>query len=227
MTVMSMMSTSYCLAGESFHIGHSTRLVIHSDDKRVSFPVKNGTTKPLVFHGQVLDQSKKKFSPYFVVTPEIKHINQGEEQWIQIVNLGAELPKDRETLFYLQGHFIPSVRPVEKITAGLNFSYEIHMKLFYRPKDLKAEEDAIDEHANKLNFFVEDGRLIAKNESPYYMTINTLSSEEKSIDVPDNNCVIEPFGKLYFDLNNFKPNTITWTLVNDGGYSTEPITRKL
>ena len=226
--------TVYCLvpmtcayANDQFHIGYSTRVIVHSDEKKVSFPVKNGSKQKMVFHAQVLKKNKFEFSNDFIVSPELTRFEPGEEKWLQIINLGQKVPVDRESLFYLKGHFLPASTINSDDKASVNFSYAIQMKLFYRPAKFRAEIDAIDDNLDKLKFKLEDGYLVANNESPFFMTFNRLISDGEEINIPSESVTIEPFGIVKIGIANKNIKNITWTLINDGGYSTKPITTKL
>lgn len=223
--ISSIYSINVAISKESYKIGYSTRVIVHSDEKRVSFPVKNLSSKPVLFHGQVLDKDKNNFSQYFILTPEVTHLNADEEKWLQIINIGKNFPEDRESLLFLKGHFVPSSE--KETTSAIKFSYAITMKLFYRPKHLRAEIDAIDDNVKKLNFHLVANDLVIKNESPFFMTINTLSLDGKEVHLSGSSSMIEPFGTQKLEIQDKKPKTVTWTLVNDGGYSTVPITRNL
>ena len=214
-------------AGEEISFGISTRMIFHSDEKRISIPAKNSSKKPLVFHGQVLDASRTKFSPDFIMGPEIIHLGIGEEKRVQIIKINGHFPEDRESLYYLKGHFLPAEVFEGRDAVRMNISYSIVMKLFHRPVSLKAKFDAIDENADKLDFKVVNSTLEVTNKSPYFVTINTLKSNLGTIHVPDGKSMIDPFGKQIFEISKNKLETITWTLLNDGGFATEPVTRNL
>lgn len=212
---------------QNVSVGIGTRLIFHSDEKRISFPVNNNLNKPAYFHARVLEKNKNKLSPFFIVSPELVEIKPGTSKSPQIIRLGGNFAEDRETLFYLQGHFLPKSERSGENDAGLNISYSIQMKLFFRPEKLKASYDAIDDNADKLDFMKRNGKLVVTNKSPYFFTINTLRSESFNIDVPAEQSMIDPFGEIELDLPNQNIKSITWTLLNDGGFSTKPLTRKL
>lgn len=208
-------------------MGLSTRIIYHSDEKRVSFPVYNKTKDRVLFHGLILDKNKEKFSPYFIVGPEIVHISGHQTKSSQIVRIGGEFPEDRESLFFLQGHFVPSMKDANVNGSNVTFSYALQMKMFFRPEKLRASFDAIDESAEDIDFKVNGKELTVYNKSPYFFTINYLRSEDQFIHVPKSLSMIEPFGNIVLDIGNLNPEKITWSLLNDGGYATKPLTRKL
>lgn len=211
----------------SVSMGHSTRVIMNSDQKRISFPVNNSLSYPVLFHALVLNDEKSAYSPYFITSPEVTELKPNETKMVQMVRLGGDFSTDRETLFYLQGHFLPSADSTSDKKSGVNLSYALQMKLFFRPEKLKPEFDAVDEHMDEIDFEVTDGKLIAKNNSPYYLTINALKTDKELVNVKPNQSMIEPFGTQEFDIHHRDPKSISWTLLNDGGFATEPMTRQL
>lgn len=210
--------------GVSF--GTSTRVVFNAEESKISFPISNLTSRAHVFQGLILNEDLKSFSKDFIVNPEVLHLPSGDTKKAQIIRLGGNFPSDRETLLYLQGHFLPNEVSQNKQNT-LNISYAIQMKMFFRPSKLKAGFDAIDDVADELEFKVRAKRLYVKNLSPYYLTVNTIHLGNKRILIPDETSMISPFGETSYGLPDKYENKITWTLINDGGYATKPITRDL
>lgn len=206
--------------------GNSTRVIFNADEKKVSFPITNETDRPFIFQSLVLNEDLESFCSNFIITPEFMHVNPGDHKMAQIIRLGGNYPDDRESLLYLQGHFIPSEDVGNKREASMiNFGYAIQIKMFFRPTKLKSGFDAIDDVADELDFSVHDNKLIVKNLSAYYITINTIHVGNKKITIPDEKSMIKPFGQSDYSLPEKFDRTVTWTLINDGGYATKPLTR--
>lgn len=223
--VLMLSSISMSFAGSGVTLGNGTRVIIHSDEKRISFLVRNDMDFPMYFHGQVLNKEKTTFSPFFIVSPEVFEIKNGSVDFPQLIKLTNKLPEDRESLFYLRGHFLPAVNEKMVGKNAINVSYVMQMKLFHRPASLRASFDAIDEVADQLDFKLNGMSLLVKNKSPYYITFNYLHSEGYELQLPSDP-MIEPFGQIEISLP--KPNipSVTWTLINDGGFSTQPLTKE-
>lgn len=212
----------------SVSLGTSTRIIIHSDDKRISFPAENNTDQALVFHGQVLTEDKTSFSQEFIVAPEVVHLQPGEKKFIQIVQLNNREQADRESLFYLRGHFLPATGDAESSSGvGISMSYILTMKMFYRPTKLKDDFDAIDEVTHQLDFKKIGNTLKVINKSGYFLTLNSIWSEKGDIPIPNDVSMITPFGQIEIELKDPNISSISWTLLNDGGFATKPLTRKL
>lgn len=208
-------------------LGSSTRLIMHSDEKKISFPAKNYLAYPVLFHAQVLNPETMTHSQEFITFPEVAEIKPQNTTMGQILRLGGDFPDDRETLFYVQGHFLPGNKADENNEADVYVSYALQMKLFFRPAKLKASFDAIDDHAHEMKFKIKDGKLIAFNESPYFFTLNTLNTDKEVIDVSGKDSMIKPFGQQAYQIKNTSAKTIHWTLINDGGFSTKLFSSQL
>ena len=182
----------------------------------------------MVFHGQVLTKELDSYSPHFIVSPEIVHLQPGESKFAQIIQLDGQFPEDRESLLYLQGHFLPaSTSSGSSNSVSINTSYVIQMKMFYRPAKLRASFDAVDDVANQLEFKIEGNTMFVFNKSPYFLTINTLVTNKGEVPSLDEVSMIEPFGQINLQLKDPKISSVTWTLINDGGYSTKSFTKKI
>lgn len=211
--------------GVSF--GSSTRIIFNGKENKISFPVNNGSERPYIFHALVLNEDLKSYCPEFIVSPEVVHIPQKHSRMAQIVRIGGSFPEDRETLFYLQGHFLPGVKDEVNNKLSMRLSYSIKMKMFFRPDKLHADFDAVDKVADQLDFNVDGNKLIVKNKSAYYLTLNEILLGDKHLPIPDESSMIAPFGLVDFILPKHYEKKITWTLINDGGYATKPLTRNL
>ena len=220
------LSSEVALAYDGVSLGDSTRIIYHSDEKRISFVAKNDTSESLLFHGLVLNKDRTEYSTDFIISPEITEIKPNSNEFPQLIRLNGKLPEDRESLYYLQGHFIPAKDKDKGDANGLEMSYVIQMKMFYRPNKLKSSFDAIDEVADDVEFELKDSKIKIKNKSPYYLTFNYVLIDDAPIDLPGDP-LIEPFGFVEFPVSKEAYKTVTWTFINDGGYSTKPLTRKL
>ena len=221
---------NYAIAADQGHgisMGHSTRVIFHSDERRISFPIKNEENYNMIFHALVLNRERDSFSNYFIASPELIHLKKQSTETAQIVRIGGKFPEDRESLFVLQGHFLPAQKNGESESSEMTLSYVMQMKMFYRPAKLRASFDAIDDVSDQLDFDVDGKSLTIKNKSPYFITLNYLETDKEVVPIPDNRSMIDPFGQVSLDLKNFDIKQIRWSLLNDGGYATKVLTRKL
>ena len=111
----------------------------------------------------------------FLVTPPLARMNAGKGQSLRIVYAGQPLPKDRESLFWLNVLEIPpklAAKQGEEQNT-LQFAVRSRLKLFFRPADLAGDPAAA---ARDITWkVVPDGQgyaLEAGNASPYYITFS-------------------------------------------------------
>ena len=208
-------------------MGYSTRFIFNSEDRRVSFPVQNNNNQKIIFHGLVLSKDKKTISEQFIVSPEVLHVGKKKTEYPQVIRLTDNLPGDRESLFYLQGHFLPEMNQKEESRVNLTFSYVVLMKMFYRPEKLRSSFDAIDDVADQIDFKLDGKKLVVINKSPYFLTLNFLKTDKETVQIKNSQSLIDPFGQVILNIKNNDVNKVTWSLINDGGYATKLLTREL
>lgn len=212
------------IAKDSFvGVGDNTRVVFDLSEKRISIPVYNQTDSYYLFHAQIIDHETGDYSRDFITNPEVVQLSPNRSKYVEIIRLADFKGLKTEKLFHLRGTFIPTASTKsEKSEFGMDVGYEIEMKLFVRPKALWVESDAIRTLLNKVKFKKSRDGLDVVNESPYYITFDKISINDRLIKIPDDVRMIEPFGKKVLKVNEVAVKTITWTLINDGGFPTEP-----
>ena len=186
LVIMSLLSVSslYLHAGI---MASSTRLVYVEGENQKSLMLVNTNkysvlTQLWVDDGEVNPDYKD--AP-FVVIPPVFSLKPEEIKGVTIIYNGMRLPKDRESVFWLNLYEIPAVRKTSLEQDYLNLAMNMQMKIFYRPKSL-TKFDLIDVQ-KKLKFsFVETENsyvIKAENPTPYYisiMNINLLNKNHKS-----------------------------------------------
>ena len=127
----------------------------------------------------------------------------------------ASLPQDRESMFWLYTRAIPS--KVNDRENRLNINFVMRLKVFYRPKGMKG---TMREAIEGLEWSWTDGGLVAKNASPFHISLASLTVNGVSHEVSD---VIAPFTSMTFDaawLPKGKTNEkteVVWRAVSDLG----------
>lgn len=145
----------------------STRIVFDEDDRDVSLAVTN--TSSIAYAGQVwLDPfpvgEKYDGEPpsYFAVTPPLFRLESGKEQLLRFFRTEGVLPKDKESVFWLNVQEIP---PQVKGKNVVQFAQRVRIKLFYRPRSMLGTDSR--EAARKLGAAFSGGRLALSNNSPF------------------------------------------------------------
>ncbi len=199
-----------------------TRLVYDSSNKESSISVKNpeGST-PYLIQSWVddagpNDDNKHAKKPPFIVTPPLFRLDAGLENTLRVVKLKetALLPKDRESVFWLNIKSIPSERKNAdgSVTQNrLQISVKTRIKLFYRPQGFAY---TVAEAAEKISFKRVGDSLIASNPTPYYFSFNTL--KVGGVNVESYSTMLPPKGEAQYKLKG-NGGAVEWNYINDFG----------
>ena len=120
----------------------NTRVIYPSDAKERSVQLRNNDSFPNVVQVWT-DINNSESTPEnadgpFLALPAIFRIEPNRGQLFRLIYSGDNLPKDRESLFYLNFLQIP---PISKDNAGENqmlVMLKNRVKIFYRPVEIKS-----------------------------------------------------------------------------------------
>jgi chaperone protein EcpD len=205
---------------------NSTRVVYKESAKEVTVRLTNEGTRPLLVQSW-LDDGRATESPEnidlpFMITPPVSRIDAKKGQTLRIAKLENTLPKDRESIYYLN---VLEVPPKAKGEAGgnnkLQLAFRTRIKMFYRPNGLTIKPQ---QAAENVEWRAENGALIAKNNSPYYLTFSMMkvgNNQAKS-------GMVAPFAseKFLFDNKQFKPvagASLNFSYISDYGNDVERV----
>lgn len=114
----------------------------------------------------------------FLLSPPVVKVSGNNGQQLRIQKVGAALPADRESVFYLNVLDIP---PTPENLQGVNtlqLAIKSRIKLFYRPASLKGGVNAI---TDAIVLQVENKGFRVVNKSPYFSPWRMWIRERKSI----------------------------------------------
>ena len=122
---------------------HGTRVVYPSDARDVTIALENNGPLPVLVQSW-LDAGDANAAPDesnvpIVLTPPLFRLDASRTQSLRLIYTQAELPRDRESLFWLN---VLEVPPTEALQAGeptnkLHLIIRTRVKVFFRPTDLK------------------------------------------------------------------------------------------
>ncbi|MDE4917887.1 P pilus assembly chaperone PapD [Cupriavidus metallidurans] len=108
----------------------------------------------------------------FIVTPPVFRIGPNAGQTIRLLYMGKDLPKDRESVFYLNTLEIPSLNATYANQNQMLVMLRNRIKILYRPTDIEGSPQKAIE---KLSFQIvrqgADVSIVAKNESSYHISL--------------------------------------------------------
>ena len=207
---------------------HGTRVVYPSDAREVTLQLSNDGESPSLVQvwidegdpSSTPDQSKAPF----ILTPPISRVEGQKSQFIRITSLPIvdALSKTEESLFWLNVLDIP---PKPSTSAqGKNFTPDnflqlavrSRIKLFYRPSDIKQNVTLAPE---KIQWRSQDSSLLAKNPTPFYITITSITQESagETIDILSEGLMLKPFSEQSVLLKSPSTQNMTFTTINDYG----------
>jgi len=203
---------------------NTTRIVFDSDKRSTNVVIANPSPRPYAVQTWINTAKDDTDTPVPLdASPGLFRLDPGKEQMLQISRLPNTLPKDRETLFYLNVQEIPEAKPEDANT--LNIALRTRLKLFYRPSELK---DRPADRAGELKWFVRQSaghmQLVVDNPTPYHYTFGRLevsaTGKTEAIQAKD---MAAPFAQQAYDLKQVKSVNglqLTFTTVNDFGVAT-------
>jgi len=177
-------------------------------------------------------------NPPFVITPTIAIIHPGNQQRVRIVRTRDELPRDRESVLWLNVKEMSReyVEQTPNPDNSPNLAFRARVKMFYRPNGLPIPvERAPDLLQLSLARSLPDGRpqIRIYNPSPYHVTFrsmelrqsaNTAVLAEFTADSPGNR-MVAPMSELIITLERndagqamISPQAeVSFNIINDYG----------
>ncbi|EOC1228974.1 molecular chaperone [Cronobacter sakazakii] len=203
-----LMATTAAQAGV---IIGGTRVIYPGDKKEASVPVTNNDDINYLIQSWVDTDAPGAAKAPFMVTPPLFRINAHQDNTLRVVRTGGDLPKDRESLYWLNIKSIPS--SVKK--AGVNdlqIAVRTRIKLMYRPALVTGIPDDV---AGMLKWHTEGNMLVVENPTPFYMNFNSVKVNGKEVEKVN---IAAPKSESRFQLANMANiHAVSWTIINDFG----------
>lgn len=203
---------SSCYAGFGLE---TTRVIYHEKDNSEGVVAFNTDKNRNYLLQSWIEDEKGKITQNFAVTPPLLKLRAEQKNTIQLTKI-AELPNDRESLYWLNVKFVaPSSEDLENV---LRYSMTNRIKLIYRPTALT--DDKLENSIKEVKWIQSESSLKVSNPTPFYINIAKLKVNAKEIDAPS---YIEPFSDFNISLpkNNGKISNISLTYINDYGRGLE------
>lgn len=156
---------------------NNTRVIYSSDKKSVNVQLVNKSAEAHLVQSWIdngdPDAKPETLRLALAVVPSVVRIGANDGQILTVVknDLAASLPKDRESLFWLNFIDIPP-NPKDKSGSYIQFAVRNRVKVFFRPAKLNRVPNKLQAYLKLSN---ESNGLCVRNDSPYYITIAGLS----------------------------------------------------
>ncbi|HAI5421317.1 TPA: fimbrial chaperone [Escherichia coli] len=188
-----LLSLSFCSQSMAAFVLSGTRFVYEEGKKNLSFEVTNNADK--TYGGQVwIENTYQDNGVYMVPQPPFFKMSPKQKQIIRIMNTDTNLPKDRESLFWLNVQEVPP-KPEVKNGEGsvLAIAMNTRVKLIYRPASIK---DGRKNAEKQLKLEQRGSDTWLKNPTPYYMAVVNMKHDGKDVALSD---------KVMKDIAQLKP----------------------
>lgn len=200
-----------------------TRVIYPSNQKTVTIQLSNEGKLPALVQSW-LDRGDENSSPDsasskvpFILTPPVTRIEPKKGQSLRVVYTGEALPKDRESVFYLNVLDIPPKPTGEAAQENyLQLAIRSRIKFFFRPANLSmTTQDAY----QAVRWTATANGVKANNQTPYYISYNKVEVDGKNSQEIG---MVAPYSSKEFIVPNARSGKkVKWSLINDyGGYVT-------
>lgn len=198
-----------------------SRIVYISDDKDASIMLANTNNYPVIVQTWV-DKGEGNPDVHgvpFISIPPVFYLEPAGVKGMRILYNKTALPKEKESLFWLNIYEIPperkNITPDNSVLVTMN----TQIKLFYRPHNLNITPDAA---IKKLTCNLNDRESIAcYNASPIHISVTdfrVLSSDGTSVKAINTEYILNPFGKtLYHFQSKLIPLKVSIQYIDDLG----------
>lgn len=190
-----------------------TRVIYEEGKREASISVTNAdSATPYLVQSWVENFSPSvKTPPPFIVTPPLFRLEPEQKNILRINFTGANLPTDRESVYWLN---VKSIAPTQKNDPNkLQVNIKSKFKIFYRPKNLSG---AVEDAWKQLSFQTVGGHLTAHNPTPFYISLFSVSVNGQELDEPG---MIAPFSDKSWSVS--RAGTVKWRAINDFGGITD------
>ena len=180
-----MMSTSVALAmfasqADASVVIAGTRVIFPGQDKEATVQLNNAGQLPALVQAW-LDEGDAAASPEainvpFTLTPAMFRLDPGNGQALRLLHTGAALPRDRESLYWLNVLEVPP--KVNDDANRLQLAVRTRIKVMYRPAGLPGKAADAPAAVRWELRRQEDGTgyaLKASNPTPYYVNYGSIS----------------------------------------------------
>jgi len=201
----------FCASASGGITLNTTRVIYPQDAKQSSVSVRNTSEKRTFLVQSWVENKDGSKTKDFVITPPLYTSRPGSENILRVIYSGSELPRDRESLYFLNTKAIPSVdKAALEGKNTLILAAVTRIKLFVRPAGLKPSSD---DAPSALRFKRAGEKLEIYNPTPYYLTVTNLKAGNKEL----KDIMVAPMASDSVPLPPGSRGDVYFSTVNDFG----------
>ncbi|TDN61349.1 P pilus assembly chaperone PapD [Paraburkholderia sp. BL10I2N1] len=159
-----------------------------------------------------------------IVLPPVFRMGPGDQTSLRLINSGAPLPEDRESLFWLNLYEIPAT-PKDRLPDAqtVTVTMRTQVKVFVRPEKLPYSVSEFPRHL-VFSLVQASDKLVLKvdNPTPYYATLGAVEVKLANASQQAQADMVAPFSSASFDLDTLHANPgenakVLFSLIDDDG----------
>lgn len=155
-----------------------TRVIFNDDEQSATVTLMNQNAEnPFLAQAWLTDEHHNKMTAPLMVLPPLQRIEPRGYSLIRLVKTAqiTQLPKDRESLFYLNVREIP---PKPEKANVLQIAIQSEIKVFFRPRGITPDKNDI--WQKKLIIRKTGKTFTVENPTPYYITVSNILKQSKN-----------------------------------------------
>jgi P pilus assembly chaperone PapD len=196
---------AFCSQASAATYINFTRLILNENEREVTFRIKNEGDNAVLMQlwtdrDNFMDKPESIKTP-FMILPPVFRLNGMDSRTarLQLIDNEQSLPKNKESLFWLNALEIPQKTKGTTDEVLLQVAFRTRIKIFYRPvaiSQINTEKEVEKIKAFKVN--CDNGECIRlENRTPFHYSLLkiSLSSGKEIIDLPQDGLLF-PFSSL-------------------------------
>ena len=234
-TPLTALLLSLCaFAAHASVVLNGTRVIYPEEEPEVTVRLTNEGNTPALVQAWIDDGDpaatpEQSHAP-FTLAPPIFRLDPGNGQTLRIIHLQQPLPRDRESLFWLNVLEVPPVASGDtEARNSLQFAFRSRIKLMFRPRGLPGDADNAPRKVTWHFVRKADGShvLAASNPTPYHITFTRIETVAGGTPYrSDVATMVAPQGTIELPLGDTPvadtiPAEVRYTTLNDFGAAAE------
>lgn len=152
----------------------NTRYIYNGDSQSISVMASNGSKKEFGAQVWVDNIVENDTRPTFIATPSFFKVTAEGRQVFRIMKVSDHMPKDRESVYWLNLQEIP---PIEQ-GSGIAMAVRTKVKLLYRPKGLSEGRNGAEKRLTVEHL---PGEQWLVNVTPYIFAIGAVRDKKDTV----------------------------------------------
>lgn len=196
----------------------ATRVIYPAEANQVALSIINSDEKNRFLIQSWVENKDGNKTTDFLATPPLFVAKPKGENTLRLMHVGAALPTDRESVYWVSVKAIPAVdkNSLEGKNA-LQLAVLSRIKLFVRPANLPMSPDSA---IATLRFQHQGNTLTITNPSPYFITLVNLQSGSEKLP----NTMVSPKSSTPLTLSGRGSGAVSFQTINDYGGMTPRVT---